>query len=66
MNLITELFWKLRTPKNIDQCLESPVSVDLSKSNMANAPKHCSHLKGSPFTQFIDHWEINCPPKSLC
>ena len=48
------------------QCLKSPVSEYLSKCNMANAPKHCSHLKDSPFTTFIDHWELNCPTKSLC
>ena len=49
----------------LDQCLKSPVSKRPSKSNMANAPKHCSHLKDSPFTTFIDHWEINYPTKSL-
>ena len=26
------------------QCLKSPVSEYASKSNMLNAPKHCSHL----------------------
>ena len=50
----------------LDQCFKSPVSEYLSKSNMANAPKHCSQLKDSPFTIFIDHWEVNCPTKSLC
>ena len=50
----------------LDQCLKSPVSEYLSKSNMANAPKHCSRLKDSPFTTFIDHWKVNCPTKSLC
>ena len=49
----------------LDQCLKSPVSEYPSKRNMANAPKHCSHLKDSPFTTFIDHWEVNCPTKSL-
>ena len=29
----------------LDQCLKSPVSEDPSKSNMVNAPKHCSNLK---------------------
>ena len=29
----------------LDQCLKSPVSDDPSKSNMVNAPKHCSNLK---------------------
>ena len=50
----------------LDPCLKSPVSEYPSKRNRANAPKHCSHLKGSPFTTFIDHWEVNCPTKSLC
>ena len=48
----------------LDQCLKSPVSECLSRSNMANAPKHCSHLKDSPFTTFIDDWEVNYPTKS--
>ena len=49
----------------LDQCLKSPVSEYPSKSNMANGPKHCSNLKNSIFTIFIDHWEVNCPTKSL-
>ena len=49
----------------LDQCLESHFSEDPSKSNMVNAPKHCSNLKDSTFTIFIDHWEVNCPTKSL-
>ena len=31
----------------LDQCLKSPVSEDPTKSNMVNAPKHCSNLKDS-------------------
>ena len=27
----------------LDQCLKSPVSDDLTKSNRVNAPKHCSN-----------------------
>ena len=49
----------------LDQCLKSPVSDYPSKINMTNAPKHCSHLRDSPFTIFINHWEVNCPTKSL-
>ena len=49
----------------LDQCLKGAVLEYLSESNIANAPKHCSHLKDSPFTTFIDHWEVNCPTKSL-
>ena len=50
----------------LDQYLKSPFPEHLSKRNMANAPNHCSHLKDSAFTTFIDHWEIDCPTKSLC
>ena len=49
----------------LDQCLKSPFSEDPSKRNMVNTPKHCSNLKKSAFTIFIDHWELNCPTKSL-
>ena len=28
----------------LDQCLKRPFSEDASKSNMVNAPKHCSNL----------------------
>ena len=50
----------------LDQCLKSLVSEYPSKSNMVNAPKHCSHLKDSPFTTFIDHCEVDFPTKILC
>ena len=49
----------------LDQCLKSPFSEDPSKRNMVNAPKHCSNLNKSTFTIFNDHWELNCPTKSL-
>ena len=49
----------------LDQCLKTHFSEYPTKSNMVNAPKHCSNLKGSTFTIFIDHWEVNCPTKSL-
>ena len=50
-----------RLPRTrLDQCLKTPVS-----ERMANAPKHCLHLKDSSFTIFINHWEVNCPTKSL-
>ena len=29
----------------LDQCLKSPISENPTKSNMVNAPKHCSNLK---------------------
>ena len=50
----------------LDQCLKSPVSEYPSKSNMVNAPKHCSNLKDSSFTIFIDHCKGNRLTKSLC
>ena len=50
----------------LDQCVKSPVSEHQSKSNTLNAPKQCSNLKDSPFTIFLNHWEVNCPTKSLC
>ena len=31
----------------LDQCLKCPVSEEPLKSNMVNAPKHCSNLKDS-------------------
>ena len=49
----------------LEQCLKSPFSEDPSKSNMVNAPKYCSNVKDNTFTIFIDHWEVNCPIKSL-
>ena len=51
--------------KWLDQCRKSYFSEDLSKSNMVNDPKHCSNLKDSTFTIFIDHCEGNSPTKSL-
>ena len=50
----------------LDQWLKSPVLQHPSKSNTVNAPKHCSNLKDTSFTIFIDHWEGNCLTKSLC
>ena len=31
----------------LDQYLKTPVSEDPTKSNMVNAPKHCSNLKAT-------------------
>ena len=49
----------------LDQCLKSPISEDPTKSNMVNAPKHCSNLRDTSFTIFINHWEVTCLTKSL-
>ena len=48
------------------QCLKGPVSEDPTKSNMVNAPKHCSNLRDTSITIFINHWEVTCVTKSLC
>ena len=59
-------FGNYELPKTwLDQCLKTPFSKDLSKRNKINAPKHCSNFKNSAPTIFIDHWEFNCPTKSL-
>ena len=58
---------KYGVPKTwLDLCVKSPVSKDPSKSNMVNAPKHCSNLNDSPFTMFINNWAGNCLTKSPC
>ena len=49
----------------LDQCLKSRASEDPTKSDMVNAPKHCSNLRDTSFTIFINHWEVNCLTKSL-
>ena len=60
-------FRSYRLPKTwLDQCLKSPVSEDPTKSNIVNAPKHCSNLRGTSITIFINHWEVSCLTKSLC
>ena len=37
----------------LDQCLKSPVSEDPTKSNMVNAPKHCSNLKDTSLPDLL-------------
>ena len=37
----------------LDQCLKSLVSEYPLKRNMANAPKHCSYLKGTPLAHLL-------------
>ena len=60
-------FRNYRLPKRwLDQCLKSPVSEDPTKSNTVNAPKHCSNLRDTSFTIFINHWQVTCLTKSLC
>ena len=43
----------------LDNCLERPISENLSTDNMVNWPKHCCNLKGSSFTIFIGNCEGN-------
>ena len=50
----------------LDQSLKSNASEHASETNKVNASKHCSNLKDSYFTLFINHWEGNCLTKSLC
>ena len=38
-------------------CLECPVSEDLSTGNTVIRPKHCSSLNDSTFTIYINHCE---------
>ena len=49
----------------LDQSLKSPVLEYPSKINMVKPTKHCSNLKDSTFSILRDHWEVNCPTKSL-
>ena len=37
----------------LDQYLKSPISEDPTKSNMVNAPKHCSNLKDTPLPYLL-------------
>ena len=49
----------------LDKCLKSPVSEDLSISNMVNGPKHCSNVNHSTFGIFIDQCEGSYIGKSV-
>ena len=63
---IVFVFPKLRTPKAwSDKCLKTPVSSNLSTSNMVNVPKHCWNLHHSTFIPLIDHSQVNRVAKSL-
>ena len=66
MTLITDVFRKLQTPKNMLRSMpkKSHFRVSVEKQH-GKCPKHCSHLKYSPFTTLIDYWKVNCPTKSL-
>ena len=49
----------------LDECLKSTVSDDPLSDNMANGLKHCSNLKDSACTIYINHCDSNCVEKSL-
>ena len=54
MTLKADVFPKLRTPKNIFRSMpKKPVSEDPTRSNMVNAPKHCSNLKDTPLPYLL-------------
>ena len=56
MTLAAFVFAKLRTLKTwLDKCLKSPVSENLSRSNMVNTAKHCWNLYHGTFITFIDY-----------
>ena len=56
MTLAAFVFPKLRTLKTwLDKCLKSPVSENLSRSNMVNTAKHCWNLYHGTFITFIDY-----------
>ena len=44
----------------LDKCLKTPLSEDLSTSNMVKGSKHYSKPNTSIFTIFIDPCEANC------
>ena len=49
----------------LNKCLKSPVSEDLSTSNMVRGTKHCGNLNHTTFAIFIDHCEGNWGGKSV-
>ena len=64
MTLIAFVFPNLPTPKAwLHKYLKSPISKEVSTSNMAHIPKHCWDLHHSIVIIFIDHCEVNCVGK---
>ena len=53
MTLTANVFRKLRTPKNIDQCLKSPFLEDPPKSNMVNAPNLVQIWRTDPLAYYL-------------
>ena len=41
----------------LNESLKSPLSQDLSRSNMLRGIKHFGNLNGTTFTIFVDHCE---------
>ena len=66
MILIDFVFPKLGTSKTWPgKCLKSPVSEDLSTSNIVNVPNHCWNRHQSIFIIFIDHCQVKWDEKTL-
>ena len=66
MTLIPFLFPNLRTPKTwLDQYLKSPVSEELSTSNIVHVPKHYWNLHHRIFIIFIGPCQVNWVGESL-
>ena len=60
MTVIDFVFPKLWTPKTwLDQCLKSPLSEEISTSNMVKGHKRCSNLHDRNFIKFIDQCQGN-------
>ena len=59
-------FWTYRPRETwLDKCLKSLVSEHLLTSNIVNGRKDSSKPNNSPFTKFIDPFEVNSDWKSL-
>ena len=60
------VFPNLRSPKTLlDKYLKSPISEDLSTSNMAHVHKHCWNLHRSIFFIFIGPCQVNWAGKGF-
>ena len=64
MTLITEVFPKLQTPKNMVRSMpkRSHFRVSAEKQH-GKCPQSLLTFEGQPLYTFIDHTEVNCPTK---
>ena len=66
MTLITDVFRKLRTPKNIVRSMPKKSRFRVSvEQEHGKCPQTLFTFEGNPFTTFINHRGVNCPTKSL-